>query len=352
MNIFPKIAAGGHEEVIFHHDAPSGLRAIVAIHSTLLGPAVGGTRWQPYASEDQALEDVLRLSRAMTQKAAVAGLHLGGGKAVVLGDPAAKSPAQLRAYARFIHGLGGRFRTTTDVGTTTAEIDQLRAWTPYVVGVSTELGGSGDTSVLTSVTVVQGMRAALRFRFGDDLFTGRVIAVIGVGKVGSRVARYVAAQGARVLVCDVRRAQAAALAREIGAEVIDAEAALETECDVLSPNALGGILTPVSIPRLRCQIVCGGANNQLQHDPEDAPLLAARGIIYAPDYVLNAGGLIGVAGELDGGSAAQATVLAEQTYEIMGEILETAQAASISPLEAAARRVQERLAAARAARDG
>ena len=351
MSIFHKITSGCHEEVIFHHDAPSGLRAIVAIHSTLLGPAVGGTRWQPYASEDEALEDVLRLSRAMTQKAAVAGLHLGGGKAVVLGDPAAKSPAQLRAYARFIHGLGGRFRTTTDVGTTTAEIDQLRAWTPYVVGVSTEQGGSGDTSVLTGVTVVQGMRAALRFRFGDDRFTGRVIAVIGVGKVGSRVAQYATTQGARVLISDLRTQQATALAREIGAEAIDAASALETECDVLSPNALGGILTPESIPRLRCRIVCGGANNQLQHDPEDAQLLAARGIIYAPDYVLNAGGLIGVAGELDGGSAAQATVLAKRTDAIMGEILETAQAAGITPLEAAARRVQEHLATAREARN-
>ena len=352
MSILRQMTSGGHEKVIFHHDAESGLRAIVAIHSTLLGPAVGGTRWQPYASEDVALEDVLRLSSAMTQKAAVAGLNLGGGKAVVIGDPAAKGRTQLRAYARFIHGLSGRFRTTTDVGTTTADIDQLREWTPYVLGVSAELGGSGDTSILTGVTVVQGMRAALRFSFGNDSFARRVIAVVGVGKVGSRVARYAAAHGARVLVSDVRAERAVALAREIGAEAIDAVSALETECDVLSPNALGGVLTPSSIPRLRCRIVCGGANNQLLHDPEDARLLAARGIIYAPDYVLNAGGLIGVAGELDGGSAAQAAILAERTYEIMGEILEAARAGGISPVEAAARRVEDRLTAARAARNG
>ena len=347
MDVLAAMDDGGHEEVIFYRHAPSGLRAIVAIHSTVLGPALGGTRWLAYPSEAEALVDVLRLSAAMTAKAAIAGLDLGGGKATVIGDPACKTDAHLRAYGEFIQRLAGRFVTTTDVGTTTAEVDRWADFTRYLVGTSPARGGSGDTSALTSVTVMHGMRAALQVAFGSDAFAGRRIVVVGVGKVGGKVAEAAARAGARVAVADVRTDAAAALAARIEGEVIDANTAYAAECDVLSHNALGGVLSPETIPHLRCRVVCGGANNQLLHDPEDAALLAARGIVYAPDYVINSGGLINAAVEREGYDAARARRLANGVYDTTLAILTAAQQDGISTAEAAARRVRARLAAAR-----
>ena len=247
-DILVRMTAAAHEEVIFHRDADSGLEVIVAIHSTLLGPALGGTRWQPYTNEAAALEDVLRLAEAMTAKSALVGLPFGGGKAVVIGDPDQKRPEALRAYARFIDRLGGRFWTTTDVGTTTAEIDEMRRHTEYVVGTSAAQGGTGDTSELTAVSVVAGMRAAMESTFGTDSFAGRRLVVLGTGKVGSRIARLAANEGAHVVVADVREEVAAALAREIDGETSAAATAHALDCDVLSPNGLGGVLNPASIP--------------------------------------------------------------------------------------------------------
>ena len=338
-----------HEQVVYHHDPASGLRAIVAVHSTLLGPSLGGTRWYPYDTDEEALRDVLRLSAAMTAKAAVAGLDLGGGKATVIGDGNAKTPAQLAAYARLIDGLEGRYITTTDVGTTTADLDALCELTSYVAGASPAHGGSGDTSELTAATVMQGMSAALRVARGDASLAGRRIVVVGVGKVGSRVARAAAAGGARLAVADVWRQGAEALAAELGADLLEVDAAYREPCDVLSPNALGGVLNAESIPGLRCRVVCGAANNQLLHDPEDAALLAARDILYAPDYVVNAGGLINVADERARYDPTRAHAMADRAYARTLEIFETAQRLHISTAEAALQRVEERLAAAHAA---
>ena len=346
MGVLSPMDAMGHETVIAHRDAASGLRAFVAIHSTVRGPALGGTRWHPYPTEEDALRDVLRLSQAMTAKAAVADLPLGGGKAVVIGDPAAKTPEQLAAYARLLDSLGGRYITTTDVGTTTAEMDMLRGMTRYVVGVSPALGGGGDTSDLTGVTVVEGMRAALRIAFGDEELTGRRVVVVGVGKVGARVARHAAAGGARVTVADVREDAARALAAEIGADVTSVDEALFLECEVLSPNALGNVLNEETIPRLRCRVVCGAANNQLGNDPDDAALLAARGIVYAPDYVVNSGGLINASVEWEGYDAGRARAIASRVHDTTLHILQSARDEGISSAEAAHRLVQERLAAA------
>lgn len=348
MPVFDQVHELGHEEVIFASDPASGLRAIIAIHSTLLGPALGGTRWYPYASEEAALHDVLRLSSAMTAKAAVAGLDFGGGKAVVIGDPSAKTDAQLAAYGRAVERLGGRYITTTDVGTTTAEMDRLRDVTRYVVGLSPERGGGGDTSALTARTIVSGMRAALLVAYGSDDLAGRHVVVLGVGKVGARVAREVAARGARVTVADVRGDAANALARELGGESVAPERAHTLECDVFSPNALGNVLTAETIPQLRCRVVCGGANNQLEYDPDSAALLAARGIVYAPDYVVNSGGVINAGVEWAGYDPARAAALADRVYDTTLAILERARADGITTAEAAALRVQERLRAARA----
>lgn len=342
-----RMHAAGHEQVIFHQDEASGLRAIVAIHSSLLGPALGGTRWYPYADEEAALDDVLRLSAAMTSKAAVAGVPLGGGKAAVIGDPSAKTEAQLRAYAAFIESLGGRYITTTDVGTTTAEIDFLADHTRYVVGTSAAKGGSGDTAVLTGQTVTNGLRAALQFAYGTQSLAGRHVVVVGAGKVGARVARYAAQQGVRVSLADVREQAVQALAQELGATVVDAETAYELECDVLSPNALGGVLTADSIERLRCRIVCGAANNQLARDPDDADQMRRRGIVYAPDYVVNSGGVIGVTVELEGYDAARTAALVDAVYETTLGLLQSSEREGISTAHAAQRLAQQRLAAAR-----
>ena len=334
-----------HEEVLYHRDAATGLRTIIAIHSTALGPALGGTRWYPYDDVEAALRDVLRLSLAMTAKSAVAGLDLGGGKAAVIGSPADRTPEQLAAYARAVNHLEGRYITTTDVGTTTADLDQLAGFTSHIVGTSPERGGSGDTSALTAETVMLGMRAALRVAFGDESLEGRRVVVVGVGKVGGRVARACAAEGAGVGVADVWSEGAERLAAAIGADVLDPATAYAEPCDVLSPNALGGVLNAESIPGLRCRVICGAANNQLLRDPEDAELLAEHGILYAPDYVVSAGGVINVAVELDGYSEERARAIAGRVYPTTLEILELSERLAISTAEAALRRVEDRIAA-------
>ena len=334
-----------HEEVLYHRDASSGLRTIIAIHSTALGPALGGTRWYPYDDAEAALRDVLRLSMAMTAKSAVAGLDLGGGKAAVIGDPADRTPELLAAYARAVNHLEGRYITTTDVGTTTADLDRLADFTSHIVGTSPERGGSGDTSALTAETVMLGMRAALRVAFGEESLEGRRVVVVGVGKVGGRVARACAAEGASVGVADVWSEGAERLAAEIGADVLDPATAYTEPCDVLSPNALGGVLNEQSIPELRCRVICGAANNQLLRDPEDAELLDEHGILYAPDYVVSAGGVINVAVELDGYSEERARAIAGRVYPTTLEILELSERLAISTAEAALRRVEDRIAA-------
>ncbi len=338
----------GFEDVARWRDPEAGIEAICAIHSTALGPAIGGTRWQPYADLDAAFDDVLRLSEAMTLKSSAARLPFGGGKAVVIGDPANKTEAQLRSYAEFINEFEGRYLTTTDVGTTTDEIDQISQWTPHVVGTSPALGGSGDTSELTAVTVLNGIYATLEALDGDPSPEGKTIVVIGVGKVGSKVARSLAGDGARVFVADIRAFAAAALAVEIGANTVSVDEAYVVPSDVLSPNALGGILGEQTIPALQCRAICGGANNQLARDPEDAELLADRGILYAPDYVVNSGGVISVAQEVAGWSYDEAVEHAQGVYRTTREIFELAARHKITTAEAARAFAAEQLAGATA----
>ena len=323
------------ERIAHWRDESAGLEAICAIHSTARGPAIGGTRWQPYGDLDAALNDVRRLAEAMTLKSAAARLPFGGGKAVVIGDPSAKTEAQLRSYARFIDQLGGRYLTTTDVGTTTAEIDQLSQWTPHVVGTSPELGGSGDTSALTAVTVLSGIYATLEALDGDPSPAGKTIVLVGVGKVGSKVARTLAEDGANLLIADIRAIAAAVLASEIGARTVSVDEAFVTPCDLLSPNALGGVFGQDTIPALQCRAICGGANNQLVNDPDDAALLSERGILYAPDYVVNSGGVISVAQDVAGWSYDEAVEHAEGVYETTREIFEIAERRRTTTAEAA-----------------
>jgi glutamate dehydrogenase/leucine dehydrogenase len=340
------MASGGHEQVVFVGDADSGLRAIIAIHSTALGPSLGGVRFWHYATEHDALLDVLRLSQAMTMKAAVAGLHQGGGKAVVLVDDpyAPHTEASLRAMGRAIDELGGRYLAAEDVGATPGDMDTLALETPWVTGVDPAAGGSGDPSPVTAVGVLAAMRAVGEVLDGCASVEGRRVAVQGAGHVGSSLVGLLVAAGATVVLADLDDARAQAVAAaHVGVEVVSAAAILAVECDVLAPCALGGVLTPATVAQLRCRAVCGAANNQLA-GPGTAAEVAARGILYAPDYVANAGGIINIAEEFTGYSHERALERAEGIEATMRTVLARAEADGVVPEHAAAAIANERLA--------
>lgn len=340
---FEQMAAAGHEQIVFWRDRTTGLRAIVAIHDTTLGPALGGTRMYPYPSEAAALEDVLRLSRAMTYKNAAAGLDVGGGKAVIIGDPARdKSEALFRAFGRLLESLGGRYVTTTDVGTTVPDLDIIRHETVHVTGCSPAMGGSGDTSIMTGVTVHRGMRAAAEVAWGSRSLAGRTVLVQGAGKVGRQLMGHLRDEGAVLLVADVDETVAARAAAEYGARVIPLEAVFDTECDILSPNALGAVLNDATIPRLRCAIVCGGANNQLAEE-RHGRALEQRGILYAPDFIVNCGGVINVAEELLGYNPERALARAERVYETALRVFARARQSGITTEQAANLLAEQRI---------
>ena len=345
MGVFA--SSRGHEQVVHLADEATGLRAIVAIHSTALGPALGGTRWRPYASEDEALEDVLRLSRAMTYKNACAGIDHGGGKAVILGDPTTdRSEALLRAYGRAIAGLGGRYATACDIGTTPADMALIRRETTWATGADPVDGGSGDSGVTTALGVELAMRAAVAFATGEETLTGRHVAIQGLGKVGGRLARSLSAQGAKVTVADVSEQAVAAVADLPGVEVVDVADVLAVDADVVSPNALGAVLDETSIARLQAPIVCGGANNQLAGD-DDAARLRDAGVDDVVGAVQHAGGVVQVADELQPGGPDPARVAraAEAIPATLTTILEIARADGSTTEEAAARVAEDRIAA-------
>ena len=345
----------GHEQVVFCQDHASGLRAIIAIYSTALGAALGGTRFYPYPSEDAALADVLNLSRAMTYKNALAGLDHGGGKAVILGDPAElKSEALLRAYGRFVQSLNGRYITACDIGTYSDDMDVIARECTHVTGRTVRNGGAGDSSVLTALGVFQGMRAAAEHVWGSTSLDGRSVGVEGVGKVGRRLVGHLIDDGARVTIYDT---SAAAVDRARGAYPQVLVAATQAELiagqpDVYAPCALGGSVDDGTVAALGAhgtgarttgtKIICGGANNQLAH-PGIQKLLADNGISYAPDYLVNAGGVIQVADELNGFNFERAKARAEQIFGTMQRILAGAAAEGVPPAVAADRLAERRI---------
>ncbi|GGM20160.1 MULTISPECIES: Glu/Leu/Phe/Val family dehydrogenase [Micromonospora] len=336
----------GHEQVVFCQDTQSGLRAIIGIYSTALGPALGGTRFYPYASEQAALADVLDLSRGMAYKNALAGLDLGGGKAVIWGDPdRVKSEALLRAYGRFVESLAGRYYTACDVGTYVADMDVVARETRYVTGRSVEHGGAGDSSVLTAWGVFQGMRAAAEHVWGDPTLRGRRVGVAGLGKVGRHLTGHLLDDGAEVVATDVSP-RALDWARRTHPQVTlvdDAAALVAADIDVYAPCALGGALDDDTVPALRAKVIAGAANNQLAH-PGIEKLLAERGILYAPDYVVNAGGVIQVADEIEGFNFDRAKLRATRIYDTTREILRLADAEGVPPAVAADRLAERRMA--------
>ncbi|HEV2092625.1 MAG TPA: Glu/Leu/Phe/Val dehydrogenase [Rubrobacter sp.] len=307
MQVFERLAEYRYEQLVFCHDKATGLRAIVAVHDTTLGPALGGCRMYPYASEDDAIVDVLRLARGMTYKAAASGLNLGGGKSVIIGDPHKdKSEALFRSFGRYIETLGGRYIVAEDVGTSTEDANFIRVETGHVVGVDVTRGGSGDPSPFTALGVLQGMRACVEEVFGEGSLEGRVVAVQGLGHVGYNLCRLLRGEGASLIVADVDRRAVERVVREFGAKAVDPDEVLAIPCDVFAPCALGAVINDATIPGLRCRIVAGSANNVLA-ESRHGEALAERGILYAPDYVINAGGLINVADELEGYNERRAT---------------------------------------------
>jgi valine dehydrogenase (NAD+) len=335
-----------HEQVVFCQDHHTGLKAIIGIYSTVLGPALGGTRFYPYPSEDEALADVLRLSVAMAYKNALAGLDHGGGKAVIIGDPAqVKTEALLRAYGRFVASLGGRYVTACDVGTYSEDMDIVARECPWTTGRTTATGGAGDSSVLTAMGVMHGMRAAAEHAWGRASLRGRTVGVEGVGKVGHRLVDHLVEDGAEVVICDVSPAAIEAVrARHPQVRAVaDVGALVGTELDILAPCALGGTLTEHVANTLSARIVCGAANNQLAHHGIEK-LLAERGILYAPDYVVNAGGVIQVADERHGFSFERARAATMRIFATTRKVLAIADADGVPPSVAADRLAERRMA--------
>jgi leucine dehydrogenase len=321
MRVFEKLAEYRYEQLVFCHDKATGLRAIITIHDTTLGPALGGCRMYPYASEDEAVVDALRLARGMTYKAAASGLNLGGGKSVIVGDPERdKSEELFRSFGRYIETLGGRYITAEDVGTSTEDMEYIRIETSHVVGVDVTHGGSGDPSPFTALGVVHGMRACAEEVFGPPSLEGRTVAVQGLGHVGYHLCELLDDEGANLIVCDLHEEVVERAVREFGAKPVEPDEILSIPCDVLAPCAMGAVVNDESLPDFRCSIIAGSANNVLL-EARHGEALAEHGILYAPDYVINAGGLINVADELEGYNKTRATKRVARIYDSMKKII-------------------------------
>jgi len=344
MKLFDTLAEMGHEEVVMCSDPSIGYRGILAVHSTKLGPALGGTRFWQYDTDEEAIIDALRLSRGMTYKNAVAGLHLGGGKSIIIGDNKTKDRERIfRAHGRFVETLGGRYITAEDVGTSTQDMAFVHMETGHVAGLA---GKSGDPSPVTAHGVFRAVQASTCQKWGSDSLAGKTVAIQGCGSVGSYLAKELHEAGAKLIVSDIDSAKAAKVSKLTGAEIVEGDAIFTADADIFSPCALGGIINDTTIPKLKVQIVAGGANNQLleeRHGDE----LGRRGILYAPDYVANAGGVINVYGEVEGWDAQRALDKADDIYDTILKVFDIAEAQHIPTYVAADRLAEQRLEAVR-----
>jgi leucine dehydrogenase len=346
MAIFEHIEQHDHEQVVFCSDKQAGLRAIIAVHNTNLGPALGGTRMWTYPSDEDALTDVLRLSRGMTYKASVAGLNLGGGKAVILGDPNKdKTEAMFRAFGRFVEGLAGRYITAEDVGTDVRDMEFVRMETKYVTGIDRALGGSGDPSPVTAFGVYVGIKASMKELTGNDSLTGKKVAVQGAGHVAAYVCEHLAKEGAKIFVSDIYPEKANRVAERIKAEIVSPEKIIDVDADIFCPCALGAIVNDETIPKFKFKIIAGGANNQLKEEKKHGQMLIDKGIMYAPDYAINAGGLINVYNELEGYSQERALKQAEGIYDTLLTIYGISKRDKVPTYEASNRLAEHRIRA-------
>lgn len=345
QGLFGTLATSGHEQVVFCHDHVTGLKAIIAIHNTVLGPALGGTRMWNYETEQQALTDVLRLSRGMTFKAAISGLNLGGGKAVIIGDPhALKSEAFLRRFGKFVNSLHGKYITAEDVNMKTADMEFIRMETPHVTGLPESMGGGGDPSPVTAFGVYMGMKATAKKVFGTDSLSGRSVAVQGVGQVGMHLVEHLSREKAKVFITDLNHEKVKKLVDQFGVKAVGADEIYDLDVDIYAPCGLGATVNDQTIGRLKCSIIAGAANNQLQDEVRHGYMLIDRSIAYAPDFVINAGGLINVYHEYLGHyNRKRVLEQAEKIYDTCLNILTFAEREGVSSQEAAISLSQKRI---------
>ncbi|WP_045517512.1 branched-chain amino acid dehydrogenase [Neobacillus niacini] len=343
MEIFKYLEQYDYEQVVFCQDKQSGLKAIIAIHDTTLGPALGGTRMWTYESEEAAIIDALRLAKGMTYKNAAAGLNLGGGKTVIIGDPRKdKSEELFRAFGRYIQGLNGRYITAEDVGTTVADMDLIHEETDYVTGISPAFGSSGNPSPVTAYGVYVGMKAAAKEAFGSDSLEGKVVAIQGVGNVAYTLCQYLHEEGAQLIVTDINKEAVQRAVEDFGARAVDPNEIYGVECDIYAPCALGATINDDTIPQLKAKVIAGSANNQLK-DTRHGDIIHEMGIVYAPDYVINAGGVINVADELYGYNHERAMKKVDQIYASIQKVIEISKRDGIPTYVAADRMAEERI---------
>lgn len=344
-SIFDQLNLYGHKKVVFCNDPDTGLKAIIAIHDTTLGPALGGTRMWSYKNEADALADALRLSRTMTYKAAIAGLNLGGGKAVIIGDSGKdKSEALMRRFGKFIKNLNGEFITAEDLGTNTRDMEYIRMETQYVTGLPESIGGSGDPTPIAAQGVYMGIKASVRELFGNDNLAGKSVIVQGIGHVGENLVRLLREENAKVYVSDINEDRNVQIAKKYGAQAISNNSIFDIDADIYSPCAFGGTINTKNINKLKCAIIAGSANNQLEDEHLHGQMLLEKGILFAPDYVINAGGIINCYSELMGFGKARTIQLTENIYEATRNVLKLSKAESISTIEAANKIAEKRIA--------
>lgn len=343
-SVFAKLEEFGHQKVVYCSDPDSGLKAIIAIHDTTLGPALGGTRMWAYKTEMEALNDVLRLSRSMTYKAAITGLNLGGGKAVIIGDSRVdKTEALMRRYGRFVDNLNGSFITAEDVGTNPRDMEYIRMETRHVTGVPESIGGSGDPSPVTARGVFMGIKACVKEQFGNDNLAGRSVAVQGIGHVGESLVALLRNENAKVYISDINEERLRQVARKYGAEAVPNNNLFDLDVDIYSPCALGATVNTETIGRLKASIIAGSANNQLADEEVHGAMLLQKGIMFAPDYLINAGGLINCYSELTGFSKKKTLQMAEHIYEATRKVLQKSKQEDIPTIEAANKIAEKRI---------
>ncbi len=342
---FKLMAQFGHQKLVFCNDEAVGLQAIIAIHDTTLGPAIGGVRMLPYQNTDEAIDDVLRLSRGMTYKAAVAGVNLGGGNAAIIGDHRTqKSEALLRRFGQFVEELAGTFIASLDIGTTPRDMEFLRMETEHVAGLPKSLGGSGDSAPFTAKGVYYGIKAALKERYGNDSLAGRTVAVQGAGNVGEQLIALLREENAKVYVSDIVEDRMVEVANKYKAVPVANNSIYDLDVDVYAPCALGGTVNKETIAKMRCRIIAGSANNQLRDEAEDAKRLKDKDILYAPDYLINAGGLISCYSEIAGYGVSRTATLTENIYEITRSVLRKSINENVAPHQAANQIAESRIA--------
>ena len=343
--IFGSLYQMGHEQVVFCHDEATGLKAIIGIHNTVLGPALGGTRMWYYTNEQEAITDVLRLSRGMTFKAAISGLNLGGGKAVIIGDARKlKSEAFMRRFGKFVNSLNGKYITAEDVNMKTQDMEYISMETKHVTGLPESMGGSGDPSPVTAYGVYLGMKSTAKKVFGSDSLVGKKVAVQGVGQVGMHLVEHLVKEGAKVTINDISEEKVKMLVEKFGVATVGAEEIFDLDMDIYAPCALGATLNDNTIPRLKCAIVAGAANNQLKDEVKHGYMLRDKSITYAPDFLINAGGLINVYNEFLGNyNRKRALEQAEKIYQTNLSILNLADDEKISSQEAAIQLAEKRI---------